>query len=116
MPSIDPKILEVTEGIVSRLVAQQYVELEKETRSQRLTADEMRAAILEYGAALAMPPQEASLDLSVVQVSASSRPEWSVSCPLWDVDGNRTDLTLELTLYDDGGPRLSTEIDGIHVL
>lgn len=40
----------------------------------------------------------------------------SGNCPLCDADGNRTDLTPELTIYDDGGSTLNAEIDGIHVL
>jgi hypothetical protein len=113
---IDPRILQAVSDIVTDLAAAQYAKIEAKTRSQRLTAEEMREAVAEYGVELAMPSQEMLSKLDVVRVVHAETQEWSVRCPLWGIDVGRTDLTLELTLSDVGEAALKIEVDGIHVL
>lgn len=112
---IDTRIRDVTRRIVQLLVSGDYVEIEHETRGVRLSADQIRKAVEEYGRHLRMPPEEAFDSLDVIEVAESDPKVWSVRCDLWTHAEGRSDLSLELTLIDDRGV-LRVELDNLHVL
>ena len=112
---INEKIVALVRSIVTCLVERRYGDVERYTNGKSITANEMQAAIDEYGAVLSMVPNDVLASLDMVRVSAAARSEWSIYCPLWDEDG-AIDLTLELTVYENERGHLAAEIDGIHTL
>ncbi len=110
------KLLEpVVRSVVDRLVNGEYADAVQGCSASRLTADDLREAVQDYGRTLIVPPPDAYRDLDVVAVRDSSHPTWSVSAPLWSREEGRSDLTLELTISRDGN-RWDVEIDDLHVL
>jgi hypothetical protein len=108
-------VIEATREIVELLVAGKYLEIEQRTLGERLTADDMRRAIEDYGRRLALPPAEAYRMLDAVQIRGRKPTAWSVRMLLWAVDEGRSDLSLELTIVEgEAGPVV--ELDDIHVL
>jgi len=81
----------------------------------RLTSDELREVIREYGRTLVHPPADAYQHLDAVQVNGTALPTWSVRAPLWTKEEGRSDLTLELTISL-GPDEPIVELDDLHVL
>ena len=101
--------------VIEYLATGRFVELEKLTKGQRLSAQEMARAIGEYGMELVLPPDYAFELMDVVEVRDAKPPQWSVAMPLWTREEGRSDLSVEVTLITDAeGFRI--EIDDIHVL
>ena len=92
-----------------------YEGLERLTNGSRLTAAEMAEGVREYGGNLILPPDGAFENLDVVGVEGARPREWSVNVDLWTAEEGRSDLTLELTLRENGKNIYDVEIDGIHV-
>jgi hypothetical protein len=116
MPDIHQRILLVIREIVSLLVQGNFESVQRLSKGIRLTAEEMRDAIEEYGRQLVMPPSEAFESLDVVKVDDVEPQRWSVRFDLWTKKEGRSDLSLELTLIERTGESLDVEIDDIHVL
>jgi hypothetical protein len=110
------EILEAITSVVRHLVAGEFAELEALTSGHRLSAHEIHRIVREYGRTLIMPPPGAFADLEVVTVAGAKPVRWSVVCDLWTEEEGRSDLSLELTLIDQGHSHLVIEIDNIHVL
>jgi hypothetical protein len=102
------------EQVVSLLVTGKYEELEWLSRGVRLNAASIRRVILEYGRTLIEPPENGP-GPDWVRVRASSPPEWSVDVPLFTVEEGRSDLTLSLTVRQNGSGHYRVEIDDLHV-
>lgn len=101
--------------VIDLLVRGQYEELQSLTAGIRLSATEMRNAVLSYGRQLVPPPQEAFDLMDVVMVRDSRPPKWSITMPLWTCEEGRSDLSIELTVIQrEGG--FEIELDDIHVL
>ena len=64
----------------------------------RLTGDDLRNVIRNYGRKVVSPPPDAYNKLDAVQVTGATVPTWSVRAPLWTEEEGRSDLTLELTI------------------
>jgi hypothetical protein len=112
----DSKLNATAYQIISMLVQADYDGLERLTDSRRLTATEIAEGVREYGRTLIMPPESAFENLDVIEVSGAKPKEWSVNLHLWTVEEGRSDLTLELTLRENGKEIYDAEIDNIHVL
>jgi hypothetical protein len=112
---LDDRFRVIVKSMISRLVQGRYEDLERDTQGKRISAAEMKAAIDDCGAILTMTPDDILANLDVVRVSTSDRQEWSVYCPLW-TEGGATDLTMELTIYQNEAGSMRAEIDGIHTL
>ena len=93
-----------------------YEVLEVMTRGRRLSADEMRSAVHEYGATLVPLPEPALDELDVVQVTGSALPTFDVVVDLWSYEEGRSDLSLELRLTDRFDGAHDVEILDIHTL
>lgn len=98
------------------LVAGDYEELARQTNGLRLTADEMRRAVLDYGRRIVPPPQGAWNARSMVELEGATPEAWSVYVDLWTAEEGYSDLTLELTLRESGQDTYSIEVDNLHVL
>ena len=102
--------------LVEMLVAGDYDGLERVSRGRRLTAEQLRQAVEEYGRELRMPPEVVFDNLDVNEIEgAIPRASW-VLVDLWTVEEGRSDLTLEIRLTDTGGKLYDFEIDNLHVL
>jgi hypothetical protein len=104
--------------LVSLLARREYRAVERLTKGVRLTAEDIESALL----FLQSPEGEAlsfsEADLDVVEACRSGSRRWSVSVPLCSGAGRRSDLTLSLTLIENGGTgeAMTVELDDIHVL
>jgi hypothetical protein len=71
----------------------------------RLTCDDLRTVIYQYGRKLISPPAGVYDELDLVKVKGAALPTWSVRVPLWTQEEGRSDMTLELTIeVRDGVP------------
>ncbi|MBK8239519.1 MAG: hypothetical protein IPK74_28695 [Deltaproteobacteria bacterium] len=102
--------------VTTLLVHGQYEELARMSGGERLSADEIEQAVVEYGRKLVLTPRLLD-DADVVITPKSTPPRWSVNIPLWTREEGRSDLTLSLTVIAaDSPPGYVVEIDDIHVL
>ncbi|MCS5574801.1 MAG: hypothetical protein NZ789_17880 [Pseudomonadales bacterium] len=99
--------------IYSLLQTQQYDAVEKLTHGIRLSAADIEEAISEYGYRLA--PYPGSVELDVVEVTGSTPKEWSVVAPIYTVEEGLSDLSIELSLVDNGQEIYRSELDNIRV-
>lgn len=112
---MDERIISAVKQVLALLVNEQYDEMQSLSRGVRLSAQEMRGAIDQYGRHLIMGPAEQLQEMDVVEVRMATPKRWSIQVPLWTREEGRSDLTLELTLIDSSSS-LNVEIDDIHVL
>jgi|SRR5690554_5233353 len=99
--------------IYSLLQSQQYEAVEKLTNGIRLSADEIEEAITDYGCRLVPYPD--SVELDIVEVTGSTPKEWSVVAPVFTVEEGLSDLSIELSLVDNGQEIYRSELDNIRV-
>lgn len=109
------KIQKTVAELIALLASARYVDVEAMTRSIRLTATEIDAAIKGYGRQLIEPPVDAWQFMNIVPVRSSSPQRWSVVMPLWTIEEGRSDLSLECTAIQNG-ESVVLELDDIHVL
>jgi hypothetical protein len=110
------KIRDAVRRLAKMLVAEDYDGLEEATQGRRLTAEQLREAVEEYGRELQMPLEVVFDNLDVIEIEgAIPRAAW-VLVDLWTVEEGRSDLTLEIRLTDTGGELYDMEIDNLHVL
>jgi hypothetical protein len=101
--------------IVVQLAREDYESVIGRCLKSRLTSNDLRTVIRDYGRKLAPPPADAYNKLDAVRVRGAAVPTWSVRTPLWKEAEGRSDLTLELTIaVGPGAP--SVELDDLHVL
>ena len=100
--------------LVDLLTHEDYVLAVEYCAKSRLSSDDLRNVIREYGRKLAPPPLDAYNNLDAVQVKSAVVPTWSVRVPLWTKEEGRSDLTLELTIALDSGVQ-KVELDDLHV-
>lgn len=101
--------------VVKLLVEEKFSELEFLTNGVRLSAEEIKSAILSYKRKLVQPPEDAFDCMDLVEVQNSRPQQFSVRMPLWTVEEGRSDLSVELTLIAQTGD-WKIELDDIHVL
>ena len=106
----------VVREIVALLARGEYGAIERRTGGRRLSADELRTAVREYGRRIVAPPPEAGPSLVVVALSGPRPPPWSVDVTLWTAEEGRSDLTLQLTVREAPGGGHDVEVDDLHVL
>ncbi len=99
--------------VYSHLLAKQYGELEKITNGLRMSASEIEVAVSEYGCELTTYPETIQLD--VIEVEGSASKEWSVVAPIFTKEEGLSDLSLELSLTENGKPIYEIELDNIRV-
>jgi hypothetical protein len=95
------KIRDTVHYVVVMLVAGDYVGVEGASRGRRLTAEQLRQAVEEYGRELRMPPELVFDDLDVVEIEGAAPRAWSALVDLWT---------------DTGGELYDIEIYDLHVL
>ncbi len=111
--SLSASAIDAIRGLVDDLVAGNYAELEADGRIGRLTQGQLRDAIEEYGRKLVPLPDD-RMEMHEYQSDADPL-EFAVDVTLWTAEEGRSDLTLSLTVVENGdNPMLS--IDDVHVL
>lgn len=105
----------IVRQVVGSLVDGHYRTLVSDCSASRLTPDDLRAVVNEYGRKLIYPPSNAYENLDAVQINTATVPTWSVRVPLWTNEKGRSDLTLELTIALDQG-KARVDLDDLHVL
>ena len=103
-------------SLVAHLVRGEYGRLEELSGGIRLSAAELARAVRAYPARLTLPPPGQDPPLGVVQVAGALPRAWAVDVPLWSAGEGRSDLTLQLSVREDGAGGYRVEIDDLHVL
>ena len=99
--------------IYSLLHNKSYIDLARFTGGVRLNASDIEECITEYGCELVAYPEIIQLD--TVEVSGSSPKEWSVVAPIYTAEEGVSDLSIELSLIENGEAILKFELDNIRV-
>ena len=102
-------------AIVELLAENDYQATVEACAKSRLSPDDIRGVIEEYGHHLIRPPEDAYADLDAIRVTQASEPTWSVRAPVYTANEGRSDLTLELTIIQSSG-EIRIEMDDLHVL
>ena len=102
--------------VVSLLVQEEYIGLERLTRGLRLRADEIESGVKEYGGTLVFPPAGAFSSADVVPIQGTSPQAYSVRFRLYTEEEGRSDLEVQATFTDTlDGDAMTVELDGILV-
>jgi hypothetical protein len=109
--------LHSTVKTVTDLLAQEaYIDLEKLSNGVRLTANELKKAVVEYGCKIVPTPVQGYEELDVIEVIGSKPKQWSVNVPVFTLEEGKSDLTLELTIIESPSALYRIEVDDLHVL
>ena len=113
MPS--EQIRSAVRVLVKQLVAGEYDALVAGVKESRLSSEDMRQCVEQYGRTLVLPLDLACSELDIVEGVDADTPTWSVRMPLWTREEGKSDLVLELTTYL-GNSGTEIELDDLHVL
>ena len=102
-----------TERIVELLVKGDYKTLLKLDSNNKLTEDEIKRIILDYGGILTMPPKEAYDTVGIIEIDFQK--EVLIHFDLW-IDNERSDLTLIYEFLKIDDHTYVFGIEDIHVL
>lgn len=92
----------VVRKLVTTLADGEYEDVVAACSASRLSADDLRAVVSDYGRTLVAPPADAYLELDAVVIRDSAVPTWSVRAPLWTKEEGRSDLEFQLTIQQQG--------------
>lgn len=100
--------------LVDDLVAGDYAKIERDGYLSRLTKEELKRAIEDYGRTLIPIPKNGLSEIDTYPIDGHAE-QISIDCPLWTQEEGMSDLTLSLTITQTThGVKLS--IDDLHVL
>lgn len=102
--------------LVVRLAAGEYEEVVRLAPRSRISAQEMEAAVRQYGQHLVSLPAQAYELIDYVAVRNTTPSEWSVVVPLFTEEEGRSDLSLELSMVEVKPCNFEVQVDDIHVL
>lgn len=102
--------------LVAQLAAGHYEELIRCAPQSRISAQEMEAAVKEYGRRLLPLPLSAYKLIDYVAVHNATPAKWSVVVPLFTEEEGRSDLSLELSMVEVTHDKYEVQVDDIHVL
>jgi hypothetical protein len=86
--------------VVDLLVRGEYETLERMTRGQRMSADQIEGAVAEYGRTLTRPDEESWWPLVDVVPVESEPGRFHAAVPLWTCEEGRSDLSVEIWLTE----------------
>jgi hypothetical protein len=113
----EERLQSAVQHAVDLLVSGKYFELEALSGGRRLSAAELEQAVRDYGRELTNEPGGKCSWRERVEIrSPENREGWSLYVDLWTVEEGRSDLTLELTVWESADGGLEVEIDDLHVL
>ena len=102
--------------LVSLLAGGKFEAVLRNAPGSRVSAEELRLAVREYGRTLVPLPIESYGLIDYIAVLGSAPLEWSAVVPLFTKEEGRSDLSLELSIFEQesGGHRV--EVNNLHVL
>ena len=115
-PATEGAVARTVSEVLALLVTADYDGLATLTDGERLTSDEIRSSVEDYGRTLMMPPGDLASHLEITRVLAAGPRKLAVALDLWTEEEGQSDLSLELTLTDNGDSGFRVEIDDLHVL
>jgi len=102
--------------LVSLLAAGKFEEVIRKAPGSRVSAEQLRNAVFEYGRTLVPLPAGSYELIDYIAVLGSSPLEWSVVAPLFTAEEGRSDLSLELSVFEQAAGGYRVEVDNLHVL
>jgi hypothetical protein len=114
MDELSPAAVDAIRELVERLASGDLAALAADGRIGRLTVEDLRRAISEYGRTLVPLPAEALAAISVYPLDAMPG-GFAVDVGMWTAEEGRSDLTLQLTVIERAGA-IAIAIDDLHVL
>lgn len=112
--------LEARNSVIAQLVAQlaagNYEELIRFAPQSRVSAQEIEAAVKQYGRRLLPLPLSAYKLIDYLAVHNATPAEWSVVVPLFTEEEGRSDLSLELSMIEITADKYEVQVENIHVL
>ena len=100
--------------IVPLVVAGRMEDIERIESGGRMKPEEWRTRIKDYGRKLTLPPPGDFELADVVPMQGKDRSGWSVWYRLWTEEEGRSDLGLQLLVFDQGGI-IKLEVDDLRV-
>src|SRR5262245_25546373 len=91
---------EAIRRVVALLADGRYEDVAELCSGSRVTAMEMKTAVLRYGRTIVPLPQEAISLVDSVRVQKAQAPTWSVVVPLFTREEGHSDLSLEITVTE----------------
>ena len=102
--------------LIDLLAEGDYGALLRRAPRSRLDAEQLAAAVDDYGRQIVPLPPNGYRLIDCVPVSGSKRATWSVVVPLFTREEGRSDLTMELTVAQGEDGSFTAQIDNLHVL
>lgn len=113
--AIPKKLIPALKDVVHELVVGNFAKLEADGRAGRLSAEDLRQVLEDYGRTFVDLPDEAFEVGGGAVPLANENETWGVDLDLWTKEEGQSDLTLTMTVRDtDKG--IVIEIDDLHVL
>ncbi|GIJ49600.1 hypothetical protein Val02_64860 [Virgisporangium aliadipatigenens] len=109
-------MLTAVQTLVGLIVRGEYDTAAAVTRGRRLTAEEIRQAVTEHPGTLVNPPEHVFDEIEFDTVTGSEPLTYFAVCPLWDADGEESDLSLEVELEEIGPGLYVPIIANLHVM
>ena len=114
--SNEEKLKNTLRYVMKLLVAGDDKTLERISGGQRLSEEEIAGAINELDDSPVMPPEVAFDSFFSIADAADGKKQWYANVDLWTAEEGRTDMTLELTINENGKQIYDIEIDNIHMM
>ena len=99
--------------IYTLLCDKKYEELASLTNHTRLSSDEIKNSILDYGRQLIQYPK--NIEFDVIEVTNSNPKEFSIWAPIYTQEEGLSDLSVELTLIEESDMKYKVKLYNIHV-
>ena len=106
----------VVSGVLALLASGKYSRVQELSMGSRLSAAKVQQAVIEYGRTVTPLPENAVERIDYVEVAGSHPSAWSARAPVFTRGEGRSDLSLELTLFESGADSYRFEVDGPHVM
>ena len=110
------KLHKTVKSVTDLLAQERYEDIAVLCNGVRITASEIRGAVIDYGNKIIPLPPHAFKDLDVIAIANTSPQQWSVNVPVFTAEEGCSDLTLELTLIAAPEELYKVELDNLHVM
>jgi len=108
-------VVETASRLIDMLSRGQYGAVIAECSESRLTADDLRQVMKDYGRTFVSPPAEVIENINAIDVNNRPSPTWHVRVPMCTTEEGRSDLELEFTISLTSNGAV-IELEDLHVL
>ena len=113
--AIPKKLIPALKDVVHELVVGNFAKLEADGRAGRLSAEDLRQVLEDYGSTFIDLPDKA-FEVGPGAIPLANEEEaWGVDLDLWTAEEGPSDLTLSMTVRDTE-KGIVIEIDDLHAL